>query len=219
MSVEAQPMPVVDQVVTREAAPAALEQLRADRFNGKVSEDHFNKRGDYIRSVMDGKPGEAPPAPPKAVETIEERFDRDYAEHMTAPRPELYNNLPSAEFFGDRAREFDVGMTRVLSRAGIPQAYAPTLLENTYRDLIELTESGAEALSARVSSVKAELMTRWGDDYQRRLDAVDDLLADAVEADPTVAHTFERAPWIFACSLWSMESLDRVASHRASARR
>jgi hypothetical protein len=213
---QAQPMPVLDQVVTRDAAPAELEKLRADRFNGRVTEDHFHKRGDYLRSVLDGAPTDAPPAPPRAVETMDERFARDYAEFMTAPTPERYSGLPSATVFGDSANAFDARMTHVLARGHIPQHLASPLLESTYRAYGELSTAGKGGVEAKLSSVKRELEALWGDDAKARIERVHDLVAAMVEGDEEIADFFDRAPWFFYTSVHSMEFLDRVASHRAS---
>lgn len=214
----ATPAPLLDQPVTRDQAPAALEALRADRVNGRVSEDHYFKKSDYLRGVMDSAPEAPPPAPPRQVETFEELYRRDVDAQMSGASAEHYTNLPSIAEHGGQTegtKAFDAGMTRVLARAGIPQSYAPQLLENAYRDLHELGEADPVALELKISSVKSELQNRWGADYQTRLDRVLDLVADAVEADPAIAHAFEKAPWLFATNLWSMESLDRVAEHRS----
>jgi hypothetical protein len=208
------PMAAPDQAVTRESAPAALEQLRADRMNGRVDESAFLQRSEYLHRVLSAQPGAAPP-PANVLASPEDLVARDVDLQMSAPAPERYTNIPSAEALGDRAQEFDVGLTKVLARGGIPQAYAPQLVENLFRDFAELSEVSEGERESRLSSVQSTLKTHWGDEFQTRLDRVNDLLADAMEADPTIAHAIERAPWAFHVNVWTMETLDRVAEHRA----
>src|SRR5690348_13981793 len=91
----------INQVVSREAAPQAIEQLRADRLNNRIGEADYFKRLDYLHSVASSDPSKDAPAPPKAHETLEERLERDYSEHMTPPAtPEQYANLAVPDVAG-----------------------------------------------------------------------------------------------------------------------
>jgi hypothetical protein len=212
------PQPV-DQVVAREAAPAALEQLRADRLNGKLGQDAYLQRSEYLHGVLAAEPGAAAPAPPKAFATQDEQLEQSYANHMQAPKPEHYANLPQAKAFeGDEALAFDTAVRNCFHRGGIPAHLAPSILEGVIKNFDTLAGADESARAAALSASQAKLREYWGQDFDARLNQVDELVADMVEASPELGDMYDRAPWLFAADPAVMEYLDRVAQHRAGAK-
>lgn len=210
----------IDTVVTREQAPAAMEQLRVDRINDLITESDYHARADYLRGVIDADPSKAAPAPPSSAPvTPEQQFTSQHDAWMTPPKPEQYLNLPSATAFGDDAEALNVGVTHALARAHVPQHLAAPILEGAYRSFDELVNVDESTRQARIQEAHAAMRKVWGADFQKRLDAVHDLVADMVEADESVSEAFDQYPWVFDASPASLEFLDRVAVHRENLKR
>jgi hypothetical protein len=209
----------LDQVVTREAAPAALEQLRADRASGRMTQGDYFTRLDYLHAVIDSDPTHAAPNPPKGVETMEERFERDYAEHMAAPDDGAgYGSLivPRVESFSDDDNSaFDAGVRSVFVRGGIPQHLATPLVEQLAKTIEGVAGSDETTRQAQLATSGAKLREMWGDEYDARLDRVNALLADMVEGDAYVREVADSVPGLFHANPVVMDYLDRVASHRS----
>lgn len=213
------PAPLLDQVVTREAAPAAIEQLRADRANGKISQDFYFKRSDYLHGVLSAEASGAPPALPQVHETEQQALERTYAEQMAPPEHAgQYRGLSMPELKGfspDQAEAFDVGVRNVLYRGGVPQHLAGPLVENVAKTLNDLSAASDGQREAAIATSKEQLHKWWGAEFQTRLDRVSDLIATMAEGDDYVGQLIDRAPWMFAANPGVMDYLDRVASHRA----
>jgi hypothetical protein len=210
------PMTPIDQPVTRDAAPAAIEQLRADRLNGRVTEGDYFKRSEYLHGVLAADPASAPPAPPKTFETQEEQFERQYDELMTAPTPEHYTNLPQAKAFGDESSiPIDTGIRNVFHRGGVPAHLAAPIAEGVFRAFDELAGADEATRQSKVSGSMEKLREMWGQEFDARLGRVNDLIAEMMEGDEAIGEIFDAVPWIFHADPAVMEYLGRVAEHRA----
>lgn len=206
----------LDAPVTREQARPQLEQLRADRLAGKVTEHDYLARADYLARLDAGEQVE----PPKLYPTMQEKFEQQYDEHMRAPEPEHYSTLPRARVFDEVAEEgsleFDSAVRAAFHRGGIPNHLAGPILEGVIRTWDTLAKAPRTDVETRLQSTASKLREMWGPDYKARLDRVNDLVADMVEADEGLAAMFDRRPWLLHADVAVMDYLDRVASHKAA---
>jgi len=203
---------LLEAPVTKEQARPALEQLRAERVAGRLTEADYLRRSDYLARLDAGEQVEAP----KLYLTQEEQFSKQYDEQMQAPE-HAYHNLPQPQGLSENAAmNFHSSVADVFIRGDIPQHLARPILEAVFRAHDEMNGLSERDRQSRLESTANKLREAWGDDYQARLDRVNDHIGDMVDGDERIAGLFDRRPWLFHASVEAMTYLDRVATHRAT---
>jgi len=188
-----------------EAARAALDTLRNDRLAGRVDQSHYLERSEYLQRVAAGEKIAA--VDPHAV-TMDQQFQRQYEEHMRPPAMEQYR-LPPMPI------EFDIATRKALAAASIPDHLAAPIAEGVVRASQATKGASAGEVQVIAQSVAGKLRDAWGDQFDTRLAAVEDLLDDMAEADPLIGAIVDRMPHAFAADLAVMTHLDTVAQYRS----
>jgi hypothetical protein len=102
-----------------------------------------------------------------------------------------------------------------MSAAGVPVQYGSQLVEIADGLLMKFGEASKEQIDLHGARIGNQLREQWGEDYDSRVEAVNNLLADIAEKYPLIGNLLDNAPYVFA-DVWTMISLWNVAEHRNS---
>jgi hypothetical protein len=188
-------------------ARAELEQLRIDRVNGSVSQRDYLERADYLARVSGGDLNAERPKDRFEYQSaeVQEEILRDEA--MQPGKPHQY------QISGSMDERVETAMREAMAAAGIPAQYGGTLVGQVDRLLTRFSQAEPDDVSRHYQAVGEKLRQDWGDQYSVRVQAVNDLLADAAESHPLVANLLDRRPYAFS-DPWVMQTLWMVAEHR-----
>lgn len=192
---------------TPDAAKAALETLRQERLSGRVDQQRYVDRAEFLQKVIAGEQVTAPNPYP----TMEERLQQQYDESMQAP-VELhgYMNLPTMSTDGAQAQEIDTAMRTAFRAGGIPAQYAPTIAER----VLAMSRESPDDVAIKVSTTGNQLRSRWGGQFATRKAAIDAIVEKMAAADERIAASIEAEPGIIYGDVFLMDLLDRVAQHQ-----
>lgn len=202
--------------LTPEAARAELEQLRVARIEGKVTQDVYLERADYLARLAAGEQNLAPPQEKLEYLPPDQQAERLWLESLQPAQPHEYP-LPGLdesdpEYAEDLA--VDTAVREMMSGIGVPAQWGLTFAE-TMGGLIDRFENAApEEIRAYTTSVGEQLRAHWGEQYGKRLEAVSDLLAQAAEKHEFLGYILDKAPHAFA-DVRLMDWLAQIAERRA----
>jgi hypothetical protein len=150
---------------------------------------------------------------------MEQRFEQQRNEMMAPAQPHEYQiSYPPAVVRDDAFIAFDSEVRNAFSAAGIPKHLGEPIFEAADRLSYELADAPQEIRQQRIEQTSAKLREMWGDQFRARLDAVDQIIAEAASHSETLGEIIDESPWLLADpAIW--EFCDRVAQHRASKKR
>lgn len=199
--------------ITPQQATAQLQQLTADRLAGKVLQDDYLARADYLGRLASGEQIE----PSSSPATLDERLAQQYDESMRPPASIADYHFPyepglsvTPEFLA-----FDNNVRSAFLEAGVPALLAGGLYSRANELASRLENADPSALEAHVRSSASRLRERWGDKFNERIEAVDALISNIAGKSKLVADLAEGMPWLFADE-GIVLSLDAIANRRKS---
>lgn len=188
---------------TPDQARASLEQLRADRLEGKVTDRDFFERSDYLARLAHGEQNVAPPPTRFEHMTPQEQEQHLVDEAMQPAQADEYD-LPGAT--SSRDLEVKSRFREAMADIGLPKQYGAFFYEQVDNHLQRFAMASPEAIDAHIASSTSKLQAQWGDQYEARIVAVSDLLDDVAQGNPFVARLLDHAPYVFA-DPWIMHTL------------
>jgi hypothetical protein len=192
-------------------ARAALESLRRERIEGRVTDRDYFERNEYLARIAHGEQDVQPP--PERLEYLppDEQAERIWDETIAPAQPHEYRfHVQPGD---DEALATDSAIRHALADAGIPAMWGGPIYETADRLLQKFAQADEGDIQTHIQSVNARLKAEWGDQYASRLGAVDSLIAELAAKHPVVDSLIRSAPYVFADER-TMAWLAHVAERR-----
>lgn len=200
--------------ITQELARTKLVELRDRRLAGSVSDRDFATEMVRLGPIAAGEPPDSLQAPSLS---IEENLLREVDALMAGAQPHEYLLPPfHAEPTGESV-QWDNDMRSAMSAAEIPKHLGGPIFESINNVAGRLANASPSDRDAAIQSTAMQLHASWGDQFDKRLDAIDELIFTATEKHPRFAEIIYSAPWLLADPAL-LTHLDTVAQHRVNKR-
>lgn len=214
ISIEAMP-DLTSTPATPEAAQASLDSLRNDRIAGRVDQNRYLDRVEYLQRVIAGEKVQA--IDPYCV-TTEQRLERQYSEMMKPAAGHEYEFAYEPGFeHTPQTLAIDRELREAFAGAGIPKHLGGPLfgvIESTSKRFADADEATRQS---QIHHVTSQLQSLWGDKFKDRLDAVDELVCDLASRSSAVGELLDESPW-FLADVSAMAWLDTIAQHKKRAK-
>jgi hypothetical protein len=195
-------------------ARTALDALRQQRLDGLVGEVQYLARSDFLARLANGEQASAPDL---TARTSEEQLHAAFEQAMAPAKPDEYQFTWTEAVQDEFGQAFDAELRTAFSAAGIPKELGGSLFQAIDQHASRIVDGTPDQQQSAINVTAGLLRQRFGDQFNARIDAIDEIVAIATATSAALAELMDERPWLLA-DLEVMLTLDAIAQHRVRSR-